>query len=77
MNLQVVMAEELLDEKARKWQSLNAKRYGEKRKSGRPGLELLFKNPKKQKHHTLKSTVCDGKLASWVGPWLENEFEIY
>merc|ERR1719450_704269 len=26
--------EELLDEKARKWQSLNAKRYGEKRKFG-------------------------------------------
>ncbi|CAE7575000.1 Prpf8, partial [Symbiodinium sp. KB8] len=25
---------ELLDEKARKWQSLNAKRYGEKRKRG-------------------------------------------
>eukprot|EP00913_Durusdinium_trenchii_P031816 g29795.t1 len=28
------MAQELLDEKARKWQSLNAKRYGEKRKFG-------------------------------------------
>ena len=26
--------EEMLDEKARKWQSLNAKRYGEKRKFG-------------------------------------------
>ena len=26
------VCEELLDEKARKWQSLNAKRYGEKRK---------------------------------------------
>ena len=26
------LCQELLDEKARKWQSLNAKRYGEKRK---------------------------------------------
>ena len=31
-------AEELLDEKARKWQSLNAKRYGEKRKRGTQDL---------------------------------------
>ena len=32
--------QELLDEKARKWQSLNAKRYGEKRKPGTSALGL-------------------------------------
>lgn len=32
--------QELLDEKARKWQSLNAKRYGEKRKLGTSALGL-------------------------------------
>ena len=40
------LCQELLDEKARKWQSLNAKRYGEKRKclGGKWQLPLVHGN---------------------------------
>ena len=52
--------EELLDEKARKWQSLNAKRYGEKRKPlGHRSWEELATGWGQVKHRLSPRTAKD------------------
>ncbi|CAE7527567.1 Prpf8 [Symbiodinium sp. CCMP2456] len=55
--------EELLDEKARKWQSLNAKRYGEKRKFG---VVEQQKEDDKPMHDWLSSKTGDKVLPRTV-----------